>query len=166
MNDADIQRMFRQLDLILNLIQETRSAIKLLKQCGNDGADDPLIPNRQLAEILDVRTKQIIEYRKKKLIEAVIIQNRVFFRKSAVKKFIEEHINKGDRSYGKQCYERVRKYRNVVIDRKKSIKLLNRPMPTGIYADTFRCNMLRQENKVRPDTRGRMRNLGDRLYCI
>lgn len=66
MNDADIQRMFRQLDLILNLIQETRSAIKLLKQCGNDGADDPLIPNRQLAEILDVRTKQIIEYRKKK----------------------------------------------------------------------------------------------------
>ena len=103
MNDADIQRMFRQLDLILNLIQETRSAIKLLKQCGNDGADDPLIPNRQLAEIL--------EYRKKKLIEAVIIQNRVFFRKSAVKKFIEEHINKGDRSYGKQCYERVRKYR-------------------------------------------------------
>ena len=79
--------------------------------CGNDGADDPLIPNRQLAEILDVRTKQIIEYRKKKLIEAVIIQNRVFFRKSAVKKFIEEHINKGDRSYGKQCYERVRKYR-------------------------------------------------------
>ena len=42
MNDADIQRMFRQLDLILNLIQETRSAIKLLKQCGNDGADDPL----------------------------------------------------------------------------------------------------------------------------
>ena len=27
MNDADIQRMFRQLDLILNLIQETRSAI-------------------------------------------------------------------------------------------------------------------------------------------
>ena len=77
MNDADIQRMFRQLDLILNLIQETRSAIKLLKQCGNDGADDPLIPNRQLA----------------------------------VKKFIEEHINKGDRSYGKQCYERVRKYR-------------------------------------------------------
>ena len=56
MNDADIQRMFRQLDLILNLIQETRSAIKLLKQCGNDGADDPLIPNRQLAEILDVKT--------------------------------------------------------------------------------------------------------------
>ena len=32
MNDADIQRMFRQLDLILNLIQETRSAIKFLEQ--------------------------------------------------------------------------------------------------------------------------------------
>lgn len=67
MNDADIQRMFRQLDLILNLIQETRSAIKLLKQCGNDGADDPLIPNRQLAEILDVRTKQISSIARKNL---------------------------------------------------------------------------------------------------
>ena len=78
MNDADIQRMFRQLDLILILIQETRSAIKLLIHCGNDGADDPLIPNRKLAAILDVRTKLIIVYRKKKLIEAVIMKNRVF----------------------------------------------------------------------------------------
>jgi len=32
MNDADIQRMFQQLDLILNLIRETRNEIKLLKQ--------------------------------------------------------------------------------------------------------------------------------------
>ena len=29
MNDADIQRMFQQLDLILNLIRETRNEIKL-----------------------------------------------------------------------------------------------------------------------------------------
>lgn len=111
MDDSDIQQIFRQLEIILNTIQETRNEVKLLK-CGNElNDDDPLITNRQVAEILDIRTKQLIEYRKKKLIEAVIIQNRVFFRRSAVKKFIEEHINKGDNSYGKQCYERVRKYR-------------------------------------------------------
>ena len=51
MKDADVQRMFRQLDLILNLIQETRREMNLLKQGGDHNADDPLIPNRQLAEI-------------------------------------------------------------------------------------------------------------------
>ena len=49
MKDADVQRMFRQLDLILNLIQETRREMNLLKQGGDHNADDPLIPNRQLA---------------------------------------------------------------------------------------------------------------------
>ena len=46
MKDADVQRMFRQLDLILNLIQETRREMNLLKQGGDHNADDPLIPNR------------------------------------------------------------------------------------------------------------------------
>lgn len=111
MDNSDVQQILRQLEIILNAILEARKEIKLLKCSTDINGGDPLITNRQLAEILDVRTKQIIEYRKKKLIEAVIIQNRVFFRQSAVKKFIEDHINKGDRSYGKQCYERVRKYR-------------------------------------------------------
>ena len=74
MKDADVQRMFRQLDLILNLIQETRREMNLLKQGGDHNADDPLIPNRQLAEILDLRPKSLQYYRKKKILEAVILQ--------------------------------------------------------------------------------------------
>ena len=97
MNDEDIQRMFRQLDLILNLIQEARSEIKLLQQDNNDKMDDPLIPNRQLAEILDLRPKTLNKYRKKKMLEAVIIQRRVFFRQSVVKKFLAEHYNQKDK---------------------------------------------------------------------
>lgn len=97
MNDADIQRMFQQLDLILNLIRETRNEIKLLKQEDNDNAADPLIPNRQLAEILDLRPKSLQYYRKKKILEAVVIQRRVFFRQSVVKKFLAEHFNQKDK---------------------------------------------------------------------
>ena len=87
MKDADVQRMFRQLDLILNL----------LKQGGDHNADDPLIPNRQLAEILDLRPKTLNKYRKKKMLEAVIIQRRVFFRRSVVQKFLAEHFNQKDK---------------------------------------------------------------------
>lgn len=97
MNDADIQRMFQQLDLILNLIRETRNEIKLLKQEDNDSAADPLIPNRQLAEILDLRPKSLQYYRKKKILEAAVIQRRVFFRQSVVKKFLAEHFNQKDK---------------------------------------------------------------------
>ena len=97
MKDADMQRMFRQLDLILNLIQETRREMSLLKQGGDHNADDPLIPNRQLAEILDLRPKSLQYYRKKKILEAVIIQRRVFFRQSVVKKFLAEHFNQKDK---------------------------------------------------------------------
>ena len=97
MNDADIQRMFQQLDLILNLIRETRNEIKLLKQEDNDSAADPPIPNRQLAEILDLRPKSLQYYRKKKILEAVVIQRRVFFRQSVVKKFLAEHFNQKDK---------------------------------------------------------------------
>ena len=97
MNDADIQQMFRQLDLILNLIRETRNEIKLLKNNHNDSTDDPLIPNRQLAEILDLRPKTLTKYRKKKILEAVIIQRRVFFRRSVVNKFLAEHFNQKDK---------------------------------------------------------------------
>lgn len=97
MNDVDIQQIFRQLDLILNLIRETRNEIKLLKNNDNDSTDDPLIPNRQLAEILDLRPKTLTKYRKKKILEAVIIQRRVFFRRSVVKKFLAEHFNQKDK---------------------------------------------------------------------
>ena len=97
MNDADIQRIFQQLDLILNLIRETRNEIKFLKQDDNNSAADPLIPNRQLAEILDVRPKSLQYYRKKKIFEAVVIQRRVFFRQSVVKKFLAEHFNQKDK---------------------------------------------------------------------
>lgn len=97
MNDADIQQMFRQLDLILNMIQEARSEIKLLQQDNNDRTDDPLIPNRQLAEMLDLRPKTLTIYRKKKILEAVIIQRRVFFRRSVVQKFLAEHFNQKDK---------------------------------------------------------------------
>ena len=97
MKDADIQRMFRLLDLILNLIQEPRREMNLLKQGGDHNADDPLIPNRQLAEILDLRPKSLQYYRKKKILEAVIIQRRVFFRQSVVKKFLAEHFNQKDK---------------------------------------------------------------------
>lgn len=111
MEESFISEILRLLDDIFVTVQQTREDIKQLK-CGNENIDsDPLITNRQLAEILDVKTKQIIEYRKKKLIEAVIIRKRVFFRRSAVKKFIEDHISKGDQSYGKQCYERTNKCR-------------------------------------------------------
>ena len=97
MKDADVQRMFRQLDLILNLIQETRSEMNLLKQGGDHNADDPLIPNRQLAEILDLRPKSLQYYRKRKILEAVIIQRRVFFRRYVVQKFLAEHFNEKDK---------------------------------------------------------------------
>ena len=92
MKDADVQRMFRQLDLILNLIQETRREMNLLKQGGDHNADDPLIPNRQLAEILDLRPKSLQYYRKRKILEAVIIQRR-----SVVQKFLAEHFNQKDK---------------------------------------------------------------------
>lgn len=111
MAEVDIEQYYRLLVEILTTVQQTRNEIKLLKSGMEITDDDPLITNRQLAEILDVRTKQIIEYRKKKLIEAIKIQNRVFFRQSAVKKFINDHIIKGDHTYGKQCYERARKFR-------------------------------------------------------
>lgn len=111
MEETFIPEILRLLDDILVTVQQTREDIKQLKCSDDKFDDDPLITNRQLAEILDVKTKQIIEYRKKKLIEAVIIRNRVFFRRSAVRKFIEDHINKGDHSYGKQCYERTNKCR-------------------------------------------------------
>lgn len=48
MKDADVQRMFRQLDLILNLIQETRREMNLLKQGGDHNADDPLFQTASL----------------------------------------------------------------------------------------------------------------------
>lgn len=55
---------------------------------------------------------------------------------------------------------------NVVIDRKKFIKLLNRQCRLEYMLTLLGAICYSQENKVRPDTRGRMRNLGDRLYCI
>ena len=97
MDNVDTQQIFRQLDLILKLVQETRNEIKLLKYSNNSNTDDPLIPIRQLAEILDLRPKTLTLYRKKKILEAVVIQRRVFFRQSVVKKFLAEHYNQEDK---------------------------------------------------------------------
>ena len=58
MEQMDIQQISQQLNQILNLIQETRNDMKLLAQCIENDADDPLIPNRQVAKILDIRPKQ------------------------------------------------------------------------------------------------------------
>ena len=139
MNDADIQRMFQQLDLILNLIRETRNEIKLLKQEDNDSAADPLIPNRQLAEILDLRPKSLQYYRKKKILEAVVIQRRVFFRQSVVKKFLAEHFNQ------------------------KTDRTAEPTMPDAVYAHAFRGYLLQKEAGVYDDAAGRVRLPENRL---
>lgn len=78
-------------------IQYQSYKVDFLKQEDNDNAADPLIPNRQLAEILDLRPKSLQYYRKKKILEAVVIQRRVFFRQSVVKKFLAEHFNQKDK---------------------------------------------------------------------
>ena len=83
MEQMDIQQISQQLTQILNLVQETRNDLKLMKYSETGNTDDPLIPNRQVAEILDL---------KKKILEAVIIQKRVFYRRSVVRKFIAEHL--------------------------------------------------------------------------
>ena len=94
MEQTDIQQILQQLNQILNLVQETRNDMKLLTQCPESDADDPLIPNRQVAEILDIRPKQLYEYRKKKLLEGITIQKRVFYRRSVVRKFITENLKR------------------------------------------------------------------------
>lgn len=94
MEQMDIQQISQQLKQILNLIQETRNDMKLLAQCIENDADDPLIPNRQVAKILDIRPKQLYEYRKKKLLEGITIQKRVFYRRSVVRKFIAENFKR------------------------------------------------------------------------
>lgn len=99
MDDATIKQIFQQLDLILNLVQETRNEIKLRNYSDEDNTSDPLIPNRQLAEILDIRPKSLQYYRKHKMLEAVIIQRRVFFRRSVVRKFLADHFKQGDKLY-------------------------------------------------------------------
>lgn len=92
MDDATIKQIFQQLTQILNLVQETRNDLKLMKYGETGNASDPLIPNRQVAEILDLKPKSLLKYRKKKILEAVIIQKRVFYRRSVVRKFIAEHL--------------------------------------------------------------------------
>lgn len=89
-----MQQISQQLTQILNLIQETRNDLKFLSQFAENDADDPLIPNRQVAEILDIRPKQLYQYRKKKLLVGITIQKRVFYRRSEVRKFITEHLNR------------------------------------------------------------------------
>ncbi|WP_278975575.1 helix-turn-helix domain-containing protein [Alistipes finegoldii] len=92
MEQTDIQQISQQLTQILNLVQETRNDLKLMKYSETGNTDDPLIPNRQVAEILDLKPKSLLKYRKKKILEAVIIQKRVFYRRSVVRKFIAEHL--------------------------------------------------------------------------
>ena len=57
-----------------------------------DLLNDPLISKHDLAAMLNVRERQIRRYRSWGWIDSVIIQRRVFFRMSAVRKLIDEHL--------------------------------------------------------------------------
>mgnify|MGYP005962100941 CR=1 FL=1 len=61
-------------------------------KANRDLLDDPLISKHDLAAMLNVRERQIRRYRSWGWIESVIIQRRVFFRMSAVRKLIDEHL--------------------------------------------------------------------------
>ena len=51
--------------------------------------EEPLVSNRELAQMLDVKPPQLKRYRDWGWLEAVIIQRRVFYKISVAKQFME-----------------------------------------------------------------------------
>lgn len=76
-----------------NSVAELQQEIMMLK--GRDTlGDDPLIPQRELLQILDLNERSIRRYRKNGWIAPVTIQRRLFYRKSDIRNLIENHLIK------------------------------------------------------------------------